>query len=127
MLTQEISMTRRKRKDKKFAELTQEIDIEEFQASVQGGFADFADPRLPNRCIYPAWYLFLVILSGYLAGCNTIDDIAHFAELRAAWFADLSNMKSVPSYDTLWWFLTRVKPDAFKALLAKWFQALCYL
>lgn len=117
-------MARRKRSDKEFADLTQEIDVERFQASVKGGFVDFPDPRLVSRCIYPAWYLFLVILSGYLAGCNTIEDIAYFAELRAAWFAGLTGMKSVPSYDTLWWFLTRVKPEVFKTLLVKWFQRL---
>lgn len=117
-------MARRKRSDKEFVDLTQEIDVEKFRASVKGGFSDFPDPRIASRCIYPAWYLFLVILAGYLAGCNTIDDIACFAELRSSWFASLTGMKTVPCYDTLWWFLTRIKPDAFKALLAKWFQQL---
>jgi predicted transposase YbfD/YdcC len=69
--------------------------------------------------------MFLVILSGYLAGCNTIADIVHFAELREAWFADLAGLEiQAPSYNTLWWFLTRVHPTAFKALIAKWFQQL---
>lgn len=117
-------MARRKRSDEEFIELTQEIDMEKFQESVRGEFVDFADPRLESRCIYPAWYLFLVILSGYLAGCNTIDDIACFAELRRAWFMSLTGMESVPSYDTLWWFLARVKPEVFKALLVRWFQRL---
>ena len=66
----------------------------------------------------------MVILSGYLAGCNTIDDIAYFAELRTDWFASLTGIKTTPSYDTLWWFLTRVNPEAFKALLIKWFKQL---
>lgn len=117
-------MARRKRSDKEFIDLTQEIDVEKFQDSVKGGFVDFPDPRITSRCVYPAWHLFLVILSGYLAGCNTIDDIAYFAELRTDWFASLTGVETIPSYDTLWWFLTRVKPETFKALLVKWFQRL---
>lgn len=115
---------RRKRSDKEFANLTKEIDLEKFQASVKGRFASFSDPRATGRCLYPAWYLFLVILSGYLAGCNTIDDIAYFAELRADWFASLTGVTTIPSYNTLWWFLTRVHPEVFKALLTKWFKGL---
>ena len=69
--------------------------------------------------------MFLVILSGYLAGCNTIADIVHFVELREAWFANLTGLEiQAPSYNTLWWFLTRVHPATFKALIAKWFQQL---
>src|SRR5262245_28665250 len=115
----------KKKKDQGFADVTQEIDVEKFKASVRGGFVDFPDPRIVGRCVYPAWYMFLVILSGYLAECNTIADIAQFAELREDWFANLSGIQAgVPSYNTLWWFFTRVKPNAFKALITKWFQQL---
>jgi predicted transposase YbfD/YdcC len=115
----------RKKKDKEFADLTQDIDVEKFRVSVRGAFADFSDPRAVTRCVYPAWFMFLVILSGYLAGCNTIADIAHFAELREPWFANLSGLSiGVPSYNTLWWFLVRVRPAVFKALITKWFQHL---
>lgn len=72
-------MPKRKTSDKQFEDLSKSIDLEKFKHSVQSNFGDFSDPRVTNRCIYPAWYLFLVILSGYLAGCNTIADIAHFA------------------------------------------------
>ncbi len=69
--------------------------------------------------------MFLVILSGYLAGCSTIADISHFAELRESWLTNLTGLEiRAPSYNTLWWFLTRVKPHAFKALITKWFQQL---
>lgn len=62
----------KKKKDKVFAELTQDIDLDKFRISVQGAFSDFPDPRVVTRCVYPTWFMFLVILSGYLAGCNTI-------------------------------------------------------
>ena len=115
----------KKKKDKGFADLTQDIDLDKFRVSVQGAFFDVPDPRVKTRCVYPAWFMFLVILSGYLAGCNTIADIVHFAELREAWFANLVGLEiPAPSYNTFWWFLTRVHPTAFKALITKWFQQL---
>ncbi len=118
-------MPKRKTSDKHFLDLTKEIDLEQFKENVKSNFADFPDPRISTRCFYPAWYLFLVILSGYLAGCNTISDIAHFAEIRAHWFANLIDFKaSGPSYDTLWWFLARVSPQAFKELISRWLQDL---
>lgn len=115
----------KKKKDKVFLDITQDIDLERFRISVQGAFSDFPDPRIETRCVYPAWFMFLMILSGYLAGCNTIADIVDFAELREAWFANLAGLEiQAPSYNTLWWFLTRVHPKAFKTLIAKWFQKL---
>ncbi len=35
----------RRKKDKEFADLTQEIDVEKFRAGVRGGFADFSVQR----------------------------------------------------------------------------------
>jgi len=118
-------MVRKKKVDKEFLDIIEEIDLEKFRDSVKGGFIDFPDPRISERCVYPAWFIFLVILSGYLSGCNTIEDIAHFAELRKDWFEILVDLDiGVPSYNTLWWFLARVKPHAFKSLIKTWFQQL---
>ena len=45
--------------------------------------------------------------------------------LGLAWFNALLGLDFKPiSYDTLWWFLVRVKPQAFKNLMARWLQAL---
>lgn len=111
------------KKDREFIELTQEIDIQKFRDSVRGAFTDSLDPRKVSRCLYPAWFLFLAILAGYLAGCNTIEDIVGFAALREPWLRELSGLeKGDPSYNTFWWFLTRIQPEAFKALLRQWFQ-----
>jgi predicted transposase YbfD/YdcC len=121
----ELMMPKRKTLDKKFTDLQKEIDLEKFLENIKSNFKDLSDPRIDNRCTYPMWYLFLVILSGYLAGCNTIADIAHFAELRACWFADLTGQKlPAPSYDTFWWFFVRVKPKVFKELIVRWLQGL---
>lgn len=118
-------MPKRKTGDKKFAELTQEIDLDRFRTTVMSNFVDFEDPRIQQRCIYPPWYLFLIILCGYLGGCNTVSDIAYFAELRAVWFSSLLGRTfNPPSYDTLWWFLARIKPETFKELIFRWLRNL---
>jgi predicted transposase YbfD/YdcC len=75
--------------------------------------------------VYPIWYLLLVILSGYLAGCDDIDAIAEFAYFRRDWLNELTGEQfSSPSYDTLWWLLVRCHLDTFKEFLKRWLQNL---
>lgn len=120
-----LIMPKRKTTGKNFVDLQQEIDLNIFIQNIKSNFKDFPDPRIKSRCAYPMWYLFLVILSGYLSGCNTVSDIAHFAEIRSSWFTALIGEKfSAPSYDTLWWFFVRVNPKIFKDLIGRWLQNL---
>lgn len=116
-------MPKRKTVDKEYQDLTKDIDVKALQQNIKEFFAQFPDPRI--RCVYPAWYVILVILCGYLSGCNTIADIAHFAELRTEWLNSLLGLsfRSI-SYDTIWWFLARVKPTAFQDLLSQWLKVL---
>lgn len=113
----------RYRKDQAFIDLTQEIDLVKLQASLQTSLVNFPDPRLTERSLYPSWYLILIIFTGYLANCDTVADIAWFAEIRQEWFSQLLGFEVLaPSYNTIWWFLVRVKPEAFKALMANWLK-----
>jgi predicted transposase YbfD/YdcC len=124
-LKMEVIMARKKRIDKKFLELTKEIDIEKFRDSVKSEFHNITDLRDSKRIKYPAWYVTLVILCGYLAGCNTIEDIADYSSLKGAWFSELTGTTyGGPCYNTIWWFLVRLEPQAFKQLLTNWFQRL---
>jgi predicted transposase YbfD/YdcC len=116
-------MPKRKTIDRAYQDLTQDIDVKALQENIKVFFTQFPDPR--QRWIYPAWYLILLILCGYLCGCNAIADIAHFAEMRYGWFNTLLGLDFKPvSYDTIWWFFVRVKPEAFKDLMARWLHAL---
>jgi predicted transposase YbfD/YdcC len=116
-------MPSRKTADKKYQDLIQDIDLTALQENAKKFFQNFPDPR--RRWIYPAWYLILLILCAYLSGCNTVADISHFAEVRNAWLNSLLGVSFKPlSYDTIWWFLVRVKPKAFKDLMGRWLQAL---
>ena len=86
-------------------------------------FSQFPDPR--NRWVYPAWFLILIILCGYLCGCNTIAAIAHFAEVKNKWLNQLLGLDFKPvSYDTIWWFLVRVKPDPLQSFMITWLKSL---
>jgi predicted transposase YbfD/YdcC len=112
---------KRRTSDKQYNDISQTIDIIKLRDSIKTDFQDFKDPRLVERSLYPSWYLFLIIICGYLSGCNTLDEIAHFAYLRRQWFSSLNDKNlEVPSYDTLWWFLARTEPEAFKRLLSRW-------
>lgn len=118
-------MPKRKVTDKTYRDITQEIDVEALQANIRAFFLTFPDPRSRSKSVYPAWYIVLVILCGYLSGCNTIADIAHFAELRNGWLNTLLGVNfGCISYDTIWWFFVRVKPEAFKTLMLDWLKAL---
>jgi len=118
-------MPKRKTSQKQFSELCKDIDLELFKNSVKADFADFPDPRMPHRIEYPAWYLMFTILCGYVSNCDTISNIAHFAEVKNNWLNELVGVPyPPPCYDTLWCFLVRVKPEIFKELLKRWFTRL---
>lgn len=66
-----------------------------------------------------------MILCAYLSGANTIEEIAHFAELRQDWLSSMTGRQGEsPSYDTIWWFLVRTEPTAFKGLIQRWLKGL---
>ena len=117
-------MPKRKTADKEFQDLIN-VDLQALKENIQDFFPDFHDPRIQPRCLYPAWYLILLILSGYLSNCNTIADISYFIEARGKWLnSSLGLGFELPSYDTIWWFLVRVKPQMFKDLMSKWLVSL---
>ena len=118
-------MPKRKTADKDYQDFTKDIDVSVLQENVRAFFSQFPDPRCNERITYPAWYIILVILCGYLSGCNTIADIAHFTELKNGWLNTLLGLNFKPiSYDTIWWFFVRVKPEAFKNLMKEWIGVL---
>ena len=115
-------MPKRATRDLRFAELKQDVDLEQFIASVKGAFQYTDDPRQIAKTRYPFWFLMLLLLCGYLRECNTVSDLAMYAEVNIGWVNALTSQSfAAPSYDTLWWLLTRLSPNTFKQLLQKWF------
>ena len=117
-------MSRRRPIDAKILEASKEFDARTFAETVRGTFSDFPDYRRnQKRVLYPVWYLSLVILCGFFCGCNTIEEIADYADLQEEWFSSLlGETVSAPSQETLWWFLVKTPPGALKSYLQKWFS-----
>ena len=117
-------MSRRKLIDAKILEASKEFDAHLFAETIKGTFSDFPDYRLnQKRVLYPVWYLSLIILCGFFCGCNTIEEIAEYAYLQEEWLSSLLGTSvSAPSHATLWWFLVKTSPDAFKIYFQQWFS-----
>ena len=111
--------------NKEFLELSASIDAKKFAESVRGAFHGFIDYRREGRIFYPAWYIILGSLSGYLAGCDTLQDIAVFMKVKNQWFAELLHTAvKPPSYNVIWTFFACTQPDEFKKILKHWFSLL---
>jgi len=118
-------MPRRKELNPAIMKASEELDIELFRESIKGAFVDVADPRDPDLTVYPLWYLLLIVLTGYMSGCNTIADLEAFGRLRHSWLVGVTGAATeAPSYDTIWMLLVRIKPDGLKSLIRKWFERL---
>jgi predicted transposase YbfD/YdcC len=64
-------------------------------------------------------------LSGYLAGCDNLQDIAVFMRVKNQWFAELLHTPvKAPSYNVIWTFFACTRPDEFKKILKRWFSLL---
>ena len=111
--------------NKEFLELSKAINTKQFADSVRGAFHDFIDYRQSEKIFYPAWYIILGALSGYLSGCDTIQDIVVFMKLKNPWFAELLRTPvKAPSYNVIWTFFAYTKPDELKKILKQWFSLL---
>ena len=117
-------MSRRKPIDAKILEASKKFNAEIFAETVRGAFADLPDYRRnQSRVLYPVWYLSLVVLCGFFCGCNTIEEIADYADLQEDWFSSLLGERvSAPSHGALWWFLVKTPAGALKSYIQKWFS-----
>jgi predicted transposase YbfD/YdcC len=117
-------MSRRKPIDAKILEASKEFDAHIFAETVKGSFSDFPDYRRnQKRVLYPIWHLSLVVLCGFFCGCNTVEEIAEYAQLQEEWFSSLlGELVSAPSHGSIWWFLVKTPPNALKNYLQKWFS-----
>jgi len=117
-------MPRRKPIDNQILEASKQFNAEIFAETVKGAFSDFPDYRRnQSRVLYPVWYLSLIVLCGFFCGCNTIEEIADYADLQENWFSSLLGEKvQAPSHGTFWWFLVKTPPGALKGYIQKWFS-----
>lgn len=111
--------------NKEFLELSKVINGEEFANSVRGAFHNFLDYRQGGKTLFPAWYIILGSLCGYLSGCDNIQDVSLYMKLKNSWFAELLRTPvKAPSYNVIWSFFVFTRPEEFKKILKQWF---CHL
>lgn len=92
------------------------------QSTVRKFFKSLPDPRLrPTRVKHPLLHLVVMALCGTIAGANTWEEIAQFAQDRRDWlarFLDLS--EGIPSHDTFGRVFAALDPIAFQKCLIAW-------
>jgi predicted transposase YbfD/YdcC len=113
-----------KRSKEKYTDLEQEIDIEEFRASILHYFRAIPDPRQACNLTYKLEHIFFIILSAVLAGANSINQIVVFSKAKAQWIKNLIPIDSIPSYGIFWWILVRINTEFLRCLLSEWLKTL---
>lgn len=94
--------------------------------SIKRFFASLPDPRRRRKRIsHPLINLVVMALCATIAGADTWEEIATFAQQRRRWFARFLNLaKGIPSHDTFGRVFALLDPLAFQKCLLAWVQAL---
>lgn len=94
--------------------------------SIRNFFHSLPEPRRRrSRISHPLLNLVVMALCAVIAGADTWEEIARFAQDRRCWFARLLKLsKRTPSADTFARVLSALDPVAFQRCLLTWMQAL---
>lgn len=94
--------------------------------SIKKFFRVLPDPRRRRtRVTHPLLNLIVMGLCAVIAGADTWEEIARFAQDRRRWFSKFLNLsRGVPSADTFGRVLSALDPVAFQRCLLAWMQAL---
>lgn len=112
-------------KDRQFENIREKTDITQLARAVEEAFDECGDPRDPGRCIYPAWYLILILIMATMVGEGTVKDIAAWAHCNEDLLKEISKGKwGAPSYTALWYFLVRLTVGTLKELISQWMNKL---
>jgi predicted transposase YbfD/YdcC len=88
-------------------------------------FDTLPDPRQSWKITYPLDEILLLLLTGTLAGAETLADIAEYGKSKQPFLSTfLPFLNGVPSQYTLQRLLEALNPSAFRACLTAWMQAL---
>src|SRR3954466_342923 len=87
-------------------------------------FRDLRDPRQQAKVLYPLETILLIVFAAVLCGVTDWDEMAVFAEGRAAWLRGLVPLPATtPSGDTLRRVFERLVPAAFARCFTAWTTA----
>ena len=96
---------------------------QQLRKSIMLFFKDVPDPRAADNCQYALDELLFIMLMATFSGANCIAGIHQYAiEKRRQLALVLGEDFTSPSYDTFWWFLTRMNHEAFAQAFYSWVQ-----
>lgn len=115
-------MSKQKQKVKReFINIEKDINIKTFQDSVVIFFKDVPDPRASDNCKYSLSELLTIMLLAIFSGADDVADIHEYANQKWRVLKVLFGSEfEPPSYNTLWWILTRMNPQAFSNAFYDW-------
>jgi len=111
-------------KKQDYGQIDQLLDCQMFIESFDDAFRELDDPRREANQRYPLVGLMLVTLCAVLAGCNAITHIHEYACSKWGMLGRILGVETPPSYNTLWWLLTRLNPQQFQECFSSWVKAL---
>ncbi len=125
--TRDMHMSKKKKSiQSAFTNLEKEIDMQTFQETVVLFFKDVPDPRSKDNCDYSLPELLIIMLLAVFSGADDIADIEEYANQKWRLLQMLFGEDFIPpSYNTLWWLLTRMNPKAFSDAFYKWIRDEC--
>jgi predicted transposase YbfD/YdcC len=104
-----------------FANLEKDIDMQAFQNSIVFFFKDIPDPRSKDNCDYSLSELLTIMLMAVFSGADDIADIHEYANQKWRLLELLFGEEFIPpSYNTFWWLITRMNPQAFSDAFFEW-------
>ena len=96
------------------------LDRELFLEAVEESFSCVDDPRSLDNRIYPLHQVLLMSLTAIIGGANSISAIHQYIEVKEDLFKELFEIERAPCYGTIWWLLTRVKPEQLACAMKNW-------
>lgn len=78
---------------------------------------DGVDNRVQGRVVHRAHTIFLVVLAGVFAKCQTWNEIAAYGETKIDFLRRfIPDLQATPSHDTLRRFFSIISPDKLEGL-----------
>ena len=83
------------------------------------------DPRLERKKLHLLSDILFIAVCGSLCGCDTWEDIYHFAQVREDWFKRfISLANGLPSADTIARVFSLIDPEQFEIAFRNWVSSL---
>jgi predicted transposase YbfD/YdcC len=93
--------------------------------SIVAHFEELPDPRQDRNKQHKLIDLIVIAICAVICGCESFPEIALYGEKRKEWFRQFLELPNgIPSHDTFWRVLQRIKPAAFQACFARWVASL---